>query len=75
MGTWKDSAGNILTQIVDPNTGNTKDVWAKYTTDENGNQQIESYQDNPTGAVTFNLGEELFKILDGLDEVFLHLAA
>lgn len=74
MGTWKDSAGNILTQIVDPNTGNTKDVWAKYTTDENGNQQIESYQDNPTGAVTFNLGEELFKILDGLDEVFLHLA-
>lgn len=74
MGTWKDSVGNILTQIVDPNTGNTKDVWAKYTTDENGNQQIESYQDNPTGAVTFNLGEELFKILDGLDEVFLHLA-
>lgn len=74
MGTWKDSAGNILTQIVDPNTGNTKDVWAKYTTDENGNQQIESYQDNPTGAVTFNLGEELFKILEGLDEVFLHLA-
>ena len=74
MGTWKDSAGNILTQIVDPNTGNTKDVWAKYTTDENGNQQIESYQDNPTGAVTFNLGEELFKILDSLDEVFLHLA-
>lgn len=74
MGTWKDSVGNVLTQIVDPNTGNTKDVWAKYTTDENGNQQIESYQDNPTGAVTFNLGEELFKILDGLDEVFLHLA-
>lgn len=74
MGTWKDSVGNILTQIVDPNTGNTKDVWAKYTTDDNGNQQIESYQDNPTGAVTFNLGEELFKILDGLDEVFLHLA-
>ena len=74
MGTWKDSVGNILTQIVDPNTGNTKDVWAKYATDENGNQQIESYQDNPTGAVTFNLGEELFKILDGLDEVFLHLA-
>ena len=74
MGTWKDSVGNILTQIVDPDTGNTKDVWAKYTTDENGNQQIESYQDNPTGAVTFNLGEELFKILDGLDEVFLHLA-
>lgn len=74
MGTWKDSAGNILTQITDPNTGNTKDVWAKYTTDENGEQQIESYQDNPTGAVTFNLGEELFKILEGLDEVFLHLA-
>ena len=74
MGTWKDSVGNVLTQIVDPNTGNTKDVWAKYTTDENGEQQIESYQDNPTGAVTFNLGEELFKILDGLDEVFLHLA-
>ena len=74
MGTWKDSVGNILTQIVDPSTGNTKDVWAKYTTDENGNQQIESYQDNPTGAVTFNLGEELFKILEGLDEVFLHLA-
>ena len=74
MGTWKDSVGNVLTQIVDPNTGNTKDVWAKYTTDENGNQQIESYQDNPTGAVTFNLGEELFKILEGLDEVFLHLA-
>lgn len=74
MGTWKDSVGNILTQIVDPNTGNTKDVWAKYTTDENGNQQIESYQDNPTGAVTFNLGDELIKILEGLDEVFLHLA-
>lgn len=74
MGTWKDSAGNILTQITDPNTGNTKDVWAKYTTDENGEQQIESYQDEPTGAVTFNLGEELFKILDGLDEIFLHLA-
>lgn len=74
MGTWKDSAGNILTQIVDPNTGNTKDVWAKYATDENGNQQIESYQDNPTGAVTFNLGDELIKILEGLDEVFLHLA-
>ncbi len=74
MGTWKDSAGNILTQIVDPNTGNTKDVWAKYTTDENGNQQIESYQDNPTGAVTFNLGDELIKFLEGLDEVFLHLA-
>ena len=74
MGTWKDSVGNILTQIVDPNTGNTKDVWAKYATDENGNQQIESYQDNPTGAVTFNLGDELIKILEGLDEVFLHLA-
>lgn len=74
MGTWKDSVGNILTQIVDPNTGNTKDVWAKYTTDENGNQQIESYQDNPTGAVTFNLGDELIKILEGLDDVFLHLA-
>lgn len=74
MGTWKDSVGNILTQIVDPNTGNTKDVWAKYTTDDDGNQQIESYQDNPTGAVTFNLGDELIKILEGLDEVFLHLA-
>lgn len=74
MGTWKDSVGNILTQIVDPNTGNTKDVWAKYATDENGNQQIESYQDNPTGAVTFNLGDELIKFLEGLDEVFLHLA-
>ena len=74
MGTWKDSVGNILTQIVDPNTGNTKDVWAKYTTDDDGNQQIESYQDNPTGAVTFNLGDDLIKILEGLDEVFLHLA-
>lgn len=74
MGTWKDSVGNILTQIVDPNTGNTKDVWAKYTTDDDGNQQIESYQDNPTGAVTFNLGDDLTKILEGLDEVFLHLA-
>lgn len=74
MGTWKDSVGNILTQIVDPNTGNTKDVWAKYTTDDDDNQQIESYQDNPTGAVTFNLGDDLTKILEGLDEVFLHLA-
>lgn len=74
MGTWKDSVGNILTQIIDPNTGNTKDVWAKYTTDENGDQQIESYQDEPTGAVTFTLGDELLKILEGLDDVFLHLA-
>lgn len=73
-GTWKDSLGRELTQIEDPNTGLTKDVWASFSTDENGNRVMTDYSENPTGVPGFYLSEDLQNILEGLDSVFLHLA-
>ena len=73
-GTWKDSLGRELTQIEDPSTGLTKDVWASFTTDENGNRVMTDYSDNPTGVPGFYLSDDLQNILEGLDDVFLHLA-
>lgn len=73
-GTWKDSLGRELTQIEDPNTGLTKDVWASFSTDENGNRVMTDYSENPTGVPGFYLSDDLQNILEGLDDVFLHLA-
>lgn len=73
-GTWKDSLGRELTQIDDPNTGLTKDVWASFSTDENGNRTMTDYSENPTGVPGFYLSDDLQNILENLDEIFLHLA-
>lgn len=73
-GTWKDALGRELTQIDDPNTGLTKDVWASFSTDENGNRVMTDYSETPTGVPGFVMSDDLTNILEGLDEVFLHLA-
>lgn len=72
-GTWVDSEGNKLKQIIDPKTGRQKNVWAATNIAADGST-YETYKDSPEGVPHFELSDVLEELMNSLDGILEHLA-